>query len=330
MKTILITGGYGFIGSNFIRYALTNHRDWRILNMDAMTYAANPESVADLANHDRYEFIHANICSREDVRQCFAEHKPDGVIHFAAESHVDRSIVDAGEFVDTNVKGTLVLLESAKQFGVERFVHISTDEIYGELGLAGKFKETDVPKPNNPYSASKMAGEFFVQSYCHTYKLPAVIVRPSNNYGAFQHPEKLIPILILKALNDKPIPIHGDGSNIRDWLHVGDNCRAIDMLYERGRAGEIYNIGGDCEKQNVEVAKAVLDILGKPHSLIEYVTGRQGNDRRYALDIRKISGEIGWEPRVDFMHGLEDTIRWYKNNPEWLNVFNLKGYDTFL
>ncbi len=316
MKRILVTGGCGFIGSNFVRFELETYPDVQIRNLDLLTYAGNPENLADLAGNPRYRFIHGDIADRPLVEKVLAE-GTDAIVHFAAESHVDRSIQDSGPFVRTNVIGTQVLLDAAKAAGIGRYVQISTDEVYGSLGPTGLFTETTPLAPNSPYSASKAAADMLVRSYVHTFGFPAVITRCSNNYGPFQFPEKLLPLFISNAMADKPLPVYGDGMQVRDWIHVTDHCRAIDLVLRKGRVGEVYNIGGRCEKPNLEITRAILRLLGKPESLIRYVADRPGHDRRYAIDCSKIDRELGWRPQVSFDEGLADTIRWYQQHTDW-------------
>lgn len=316
MKTILVTGGAGFIGSNFVRYIL-NARNYRIINLDKLTYAGNLENLADLELHSNYLFIKGDICDRLLVEKIFQEEKIDAVVNFAAESHVDRSILGAKIFVETNVLGTQTLLDVAKVYGVERFLQVSTDEVYGSLGETGYFTEETPLAPNSPYSASKAGGDFLVRAYHETFKMPTLITRCSNNYGPYHFPEKLIPLMIVNALNDKPLPVYGDGLNVRDWLYVVDHCRAIDVVLHNGRIGEVYNIGGHNEKKNIDIVKLVLQKLGKPESLITFVKDRPGHDRRYAIDASKIERELGWKPQETFETGIEKTIAWYLDNRKW-------------
>jgi len=330
MNTILITGGCGFIGSNFIRYAFNQHDDWHIVNVDRLTYAGNPENLKDIESDARYTFIHGDICDKKLIGSVYREHKITGVINFAAESHVDRSIMDATVFFETNVKGTMVLLDAARQFGIERFLQISTDEVYGELGETGYFTEKSPLKPNSPYAASKASADLLVNTYYRTYSLPVLIVRSSNNYGPYQYPEKMIPLMIIRAMEGKQLPVYGDGTNVRDWLYVGDNCRAIDIIFKDGIAGEVYNVGGNMEITNINLVKKLLGILGKPESLISFVTDRPGHDRRYALDISKINEELKWESIGSFDNKLRETVQWYKDNaPWWKNVLNKNDYQDY-
>jgi dTDP-glucose 4,6-dehydratase len=317
MKRILITGGCGFIGSNFLRFELESYPELEVWNVDQLTYAGNPENLADLAGNPRYRFIHGDIADREQVNRGIGE-GVDAIVNFAAESHVDRSIHDSTPFVRTNVLGTQVLLDAAKGAGVGRYVQISTDEVYGSLGPTGLFTETTPLAPNSPYSASKAAADMMVRSYFHTFGFPAVITRCSNNYGPYQFPEKLIPLFITNALTDQPLPVYGDGMQVRDWIHVLDHCRAIDAVLRRGRVGEVYNIGGRCEKPNIEITRTILRLIGKPDTLIRHVTDRPGHDRRYAIDCSKIERELGWRSQVSFERGLADTIQWYREHSDWV------------
>ncbi|MBS1536357.1 MAG: dTDP-glucose 4,6-dehydratase [Bacteroidetes bacterium] len=315
-KTILITGGAGFIGSNFIRYIL-NESEAVVVNLDALTYAGNLENLADIEQNPRYKFVHGRIENRELVLHVCKQFNVEGIINFAAESHVDRSIIDAQPFVDTNITGTLVLMNVARELGLEKFVQVSTDEVYGSLGEQGEFTEDSQIAPNSPYSAAKSAADGFVRSFVHTYNFPAVITRCSNNYGAFQFPEKLIPLMILNALEGKQLPVYGDGKNIRDWIDVRDHSSAVWLAYNNGKNGEVYNIGAESERQNIEVVRAILALTGKREELITYVKDRPGHDRRYAIDSTKIRQELGWKPTVNFEDGLEQTVQWYRDNAEW-------------
>jgi dTDP-glucose 4,6-dehydratase len=317
MKNILVTGGAGFIGSNYVRYALDQHPDYVIVNFDALTYAGNLENLTSIEKNPRYRFVKGNICDRQAVEAAFQAHAIDGVVHFAAESHVDRSITGPSIFVDTNIVGTNVLLEAARKFGVEKFLHVSTDEVYGSLGAEGLFTETTPLHPNSPYSASKASSDLLVLAYQHTFGFPGVVTRCSNNYGPYQFPEKLIPLMIANALNDKPLPVYGNGMNVRDWLYVGDHCAALDCVLHTGTCGEVYNIGGNNEKPNIEIVKLILDVLGKPESLITYVKDRPGHDLRYAIDAGKMQRELGWSPQYTFEDGMKQTIRWYLENRQW-------------
>jgi dTDP-glucose 4,6-dehydratase len=318
MTTLLVTGGCGFIGSNFIRHILETEPDVSVVNFDALTYAGNLANLADLARSSRYRFVRGDITHREAVRAAFAL-GVQGVVHFAAESHVDRSIQDSGPFVRTNVMGTQVLLDAAREFKVERFVHVSTDEVYGSLGPTGAFTEQTPLAPNSPYAASKAAADLLVRSYVHTFGLPAMITRCSNNYGPYQFPEKLIPLFVTNLLNDQPVPVYGDGQNVRDWIHVGDHCAAVAAVWRKGRPGEVYNIGGRSERTNLELTCTLLESLGKPRSLLHFVPDRPGHDRRYAIDCSKIEKELGWRSLIPFEQGLRDTINWYRSNTAWVD-----------
>lgn len=322
MKTILVTGGSGFIGSNFVRYMLSRHEDVSVVNLDAMTYAGNPDNLTDIENDPRYSFIQASICDREKLTRVFDEIRIDGVVHFAAESHVDRSIAGPDVFVDTNVVGTQILLDVARESWKERldevrFVHVSTDEVYGSLGENDYFRETTPVSPNSPYSASKAGSDLFARAYYRTYGMPVMVTRCSNNYGPYQYPEKLIPVMIINALHDHPLPVYGDGLNVRDWLYVDDHCSAIDRVYAAGKPGEVYNIGGNNEKTNIEMVKTIIATLKKPDSLITFVGDRLGHDRRYAIDSSKIQKYLGWSPSVGFEEGIQRTITWYVENRQW-------------
>jgi dTDP-glucose 4,6-dehydratase len=322
---ILITGGCGFIGSNYVRYLLENDPQARVLNFDLLTYAGNLDNLADLTEDPRYSLVHGDITDRDRVREVVAE-GVGAVVHFAAESHVDRSIHDSGPFVRTNVLGTQVLLDAAREFRVPIYVQVSTDECYGSLGPSGAFTEQTPLAPNSPYAASKAAADLLVRSYVHTFGLPALITRCSNNYGPYQFPEKLIPLFITNLLNDQPVPVYGDGQQVRDWLHVRDHCAAIDLVRRRGRPGEVYNIGGRCEKTNLDLTYALLDILGKPRTLIRHVTDRPGHDRRYAIDCTKMESEFGWRPAIPFEQGLRETVAWYVEHADWVQAIRTGEY----
>jgi dTDP-glucose 4,6-dehydratase len=317
MRNVLVTGGAGFIGSNFVRFFLRTHPDVMVVNFDKLTYAGNLENLTDVADDPRYTFIRGDICNRGEVEVAFKEHGIDTVVHFAAESHVDRSILGASVFIQTNVLGTNVLLEVAKDFGVERFLHVSTDEVYGSLGATGKFVETTPLHPNSPYAASKASSDLVALAYQHTHGVPVIVTRCSNNYGPYQFPEKLIPLMIVNALNDKPLPVYGDGLNVRDWLYVEDHCTAIDVVFRKGKIGEVYNIGGNNEWKNIDIVKLILKNLGKPETLINFVKDRLGHDRRYAMDASKISRELGWRPEHRFEEGIVATIQWYLDHRSW-------------
>jgi len=334
MKTMLVTGGCGFIGSNFVRLALTRHPGLRLVNLDKLTYAGNLENLRDIEADERYRFVHGDICDGALLAELFAGEQIDTVVHFAAESHVDRSIVGPGEFIQTNIVGTFTLLEAARKAwggtapGTCRFLHVSTDEVYGSLGDSGYFTESTPYDPRSPYSASKASSDHLASAYYHTYGLPVMITNCSNNYGPFQFPEKLIPLVINNALHGKELPVYGDGRNVRDWLYVTDHCAAILEVLARGRAGETYNIGGNSEKQNLEVVTTICELLdqklgllpaGQPRTaLIRFVKDRAGHDRRYAIDAGKIRTELGWEPSLDFSSGMAQTIDWYLANREWM------------
>jgi dTDP-glucose 4,6-dehydratase len=318
MRRILVTGGAGFIGSNFVRMALSEHSDCFIVNLDKLTYAGNLENLAEFLEHKNHKFIKGDICDGPLVEKIIDEHKVDAIINFAAESHVDRSITEPKAFVEANVTGTLTLLGAARDKKLERFIQISTDEVYGALGPEGKFTEQTPLSPNSPYSASKAAADHLVRAFGHTWGLRYNITRCSNNYGPYQFPEKLIPLMINNAINDKELPVYGDGLYVRDWLYVYDHCTAIWQVLQKAPPGEIYNIGGCNEKANLEVVGLILNHLDKPKSLIKHVTDRPGHDRRYAIDASKIIGQLGWQPSVSFEEGINKTIDWYLNNTEWL------------
>ena len=327
---VLVTGGAGFIGSNFIRYALRNHPDWYVTNLDKLTYAGNLENLRDIEGSARYSFIRGDIADRGLVDTIFRENHFDLVVNFAAESHVDRSILDPAPFIDTNIKGTQVLLEASRQHGISKFVQVSTDEVYGSLGPADPpFTEESPLRPNSPYAASKAAADMMVRAYYKTYGVPSIVTRCSNNYGPYQFPEKLIPLMITNALEDKPLPVYGDGQNVRDWIHVEDHCRAIDLVIQGGQAGEVYNIGASCEMKNLDVVKAVLGVLGKPESLITFVPDRPGHDRRYAIDATKISTELGWKPRYRLLDVLPELVRWYQDNEAWWRRIKAGEYKNY-
>ncbi len=317
-KVLLVTGGAGFIGSNFIRYMLQAHPDLFILNLDALTYAGNPDNLKDIDRHPRYRFYHGDIADLKTVEEVFQK-GIDSIVNFAAESHVDRSITDPGVFVRTNVVGTQVLLDAARRHSVRKYVQVSTDEVYGSLGKEGYFTEETPLSPNSPYSASKAGGDLLVRAYHETYGLDINITRCSNNYGPWQFPEKLIPLMISKALSNEALPVYGDGLNVRDWLYVEDHCRAIDTVLQKGRKGQVYNIGGSNEKTNLEIVGEILKRLNKPESLISFVEDRLGHDRRYAVDSSKIQEELGWSPICQFEEGMKRTIDWYQMHPDWMD-----------
>jgi dTDP-glucose 4,6-dehydratase len=320
---IIVTGGCGFIGSNFIRLVLQTRPDWRVTNIDKLTYAGNPANLSDLAGNPNYKFFKADICDSAMMGEIITA-SPDAVVHFAAESHVDRSIAGPEIFVQTNVMGTQVLLEAARQAKVGRFLHVSTDEVYGSLGPTGLFSETTPLSPNSPYSASKTGSDLLVNAYHHTYGMDVVITRCSNNYGPYQYPEKLIPLLVTNLMDGKQIPIYGDGKNVRDWLHVEDHCAGILLALEKGKAGEAYNIGGNNEMENIRIAQKLLSLLGKDETFIRYVEDRLGHDRRYAIDASKIRRELGWTPRHDFESGIKSTVEWYQANEKWWRPLKTK------
>jgi len=317
MTTLLVTGGAGFIGSCFVRHELKKHPDYKIINLDALTYCGNIENLKDVENNPNYTFVHGNICDRNLVRDLIAQ--SDCVINFAAESHVDNSIKHPEIFIETNVQGTLNLLQASKELGVERYLQVSTDEVYGTLGKTGYFYETTPLAPNSPYSASKASADFLVRAYHETYGLPTLNTRCSNNYGPYQYPEKLIPFFISQLLKGEKVPVYGDGMNVRDWLYVYDHCEAIDVVLHSGKIGEIYNIGGHNEKTNMEITHLILKTMGKDESSIKYVEDRLGHDRRYAISNDKITSELGWKPSITFEEGIKLTINWYLNNIDWMN-----------
>jgi len=314
MEKILVTGGCGFIGSNFVRFFAEKHPKTEIVNLDKLTYAGRQENLDDLEGSQKYSFFKGDICNQGHVETAMKGCK--AVLNFAAETHVDKSIDDSDAFVRTNFEGVKVLLDEARKQGIEKFVQISTDEVYGQI-VEGSSKETDVLKPRNPYSSAKAAGELLAMSYFTTYGLPVMVTRSSNNYGPYQFPEKVIPLFVTNLLRGKKVPLYGEGKNIRDWLFVLDNCQAIDLVLEKGRPGEIYNIGGNQELQNIELTKRILKELGKGEEMIEKVEDRLGHDLRYSLDCSKIEKELGWKAKMDFEKGLHQTVEWYKNNQQW-------------
>ena len=332
MRKILVTGGAGFIGSNFVRMLLEEQPDSFVVNLDKLTYAGNLENLEGFLDNPNHKFIKGDICDSALIEKIFDEHKIDSIINFAAESHVDRSITGPKVFIETNVAGTLTLLEVARDKEIERFVQVSTDEVYGSLGPKGMFTEMTPLSPNSPYSASKAAADHLVKAFGHTWGLRFNITRCSNNYGQFQFPEKMLPLMINNALHDKELPVYGDGLQVRDWLYVYDHCTAIWKVLTEGKPGEIYNIGGCNEKTNLEVISLILGQLGKPKSLITHVADRPGHDRRYAIDATKIMNELKWKPSVTFEEGIVDTIQWYLDNQSWLaNVVSgdyQKYYDS--
>ncbi|MFK4437419.1 dTDP-glucose 4,6-dehydratase [Paenibacillus sp. RC21] len=325
---LLVTGGAGFIGSNFVLYMLKQHPDYEIVNIDALTYAGNLENLKSIETHPKHTFVKADITDAQAIDQLMQQ-GIDVVVNFAAESHVDRSILEPEVFVKTNVLGTQVLLDAAKKYNVTKFVQVSTDEVYGSLGETGLFTEETPLQPNSPYSASKTGGDLLVRAYHETFGLPVNITRCSNNYGPYQFPEKLIPLMISRALSDQQLPVYGDGLNIRDWLYVEDHCSAIDLVIHQGKLGEVYNIGGNNERTNVHIVKTVLEELGKPESLISYVQDRPGHDRRYGIDPTKTMNELGWKPRHSFETGIKETIRWYLDNKEWWTRIQSGEYQQY-
>jgi dTDP-glucose 4,6-dehydratase len=343
MKNVLVTGGAGFIGSNFVHRMLDKYPDYKIINVDALTYAGNLENLKDIVDNPNYVFIRADIRDREKIDDIFASYGIDTVVNFAAESHVDRSIVEPEVFLTTNIIGTQVLLDTAKKYwkinaddkyckefkpGV-KFLQVSTDEVYGALGETGMFVETMPLCPNSPYSASKASADMIVRAYHETFGMPVNITRCSNNYGPYQFPEKLIPLMINNCLNNKDLPVYGDGMQIRDWLHVADHCSAIDTVLHKGLDGEVYNIGGNNEKANIEIVKLIIKTLGKSEKLIKYVKDRPGHDRRYAIDNTKITFQLGWEPVYTFEKGIKETIEWYLNNTEWIENIVSGDYTNY-
>lgn len=323
---MLVTGGAGFIGSNFIRYMLDKYTDVNITNLDKLTYAGNLDNLALVENRPQYRFVRGDIADRQLVEGIITEYGIEVIVNFAAESHVDRSIEEPDLFVKTNVLGSQSLLEAAKRLNVHRFIQISTDEVYGSLGAEGYFTETTPLAPNSPYSASKASADLLVRAYHETYGMDVNIARCSNNYGSFQFPEKLIPLMITNALEDKTLPIYGDGLNIRDWLHVMDHAAAVELVIRNGKSGEVYNIGGHNERTNIEIVELIVERLGKPRSLIQYVQDRLGHDRRYAIDPSKIIGELGWKPLYTFDQGIEETIKWYLEHHQWVERIRTGAY----
>ena len=314
---VLVTGGCGFIGSNLVRSLRGARPDWTVVNFDKLTYAGNLENLVDLEGDRQHVFIKGDILNQEFVEHVLRVHHIDAVMHLAAESHVDRSILGPEAFTQTNVMGTQRLLEASRAVGIKRFIMVSTDEVYGSLGPTGAFREDSPLKPSSPYSASKTAADLLALAYTHTFGLDVVVTRCSNNYGPYQFPEKLIPLMISNALHDKPLPVYGDGLNVRDWLHVDDHCTALLLALEKGRSGEVYNIGGGSEQPNIEIVRRILKAVGKTEALIKYVADRPGHDRRYAIDPTKAMNELGYRPAHTFEAGLEDTVRWYVKNRAW-------------
>jgi dTDP-glucose 4,6-dehydratase len=328
---ILVTGGAGFIGSNFLNMLLSEDSpEFNVVNVDLLTYAGNLENLTAVEADPRYSFVKADISDPNSMRNLFEEYTPDTVVHFAAESHVDRSIEDASPFIRTNVMGTQVLLDYSMKYNIGRFLHVSTDEVYGSLREdEPAFTETHIISPNSPYAASKAASDHLVLAYHRTHGLDCVVTRCSNNYGPFQFPEKLIPLMIHNAMSDKELPVYGDGRNIRDWIHVDDHCRALLSVLNQGRPGAVYNIGGNAEVRNIEVVKEILRLLDKPESLINFVKDRPGHDHRYAMDISRISSELNWGPDMDFIGGLLSTVKWYQENQEWARRVISKEYQEY-
>jgi dTDP-glucose 4,6-dehydratase len=324
---ILVTGGAGFIGSNFIRYVLARHAADEVVNLDALKYAGNLETLADIADDPRYRFVHGDITDADITRE--AMQGAATVINFAAESHVDRSIEDPEAFLRTNVTGTLVLLQAARRVGVQRFIQISTDEVYGSLGGSGRFDESSPLRPSSPYAASKAAADLLALSFSTTYGVPVVVTRCSNNFGPYQFPEKVIPLFVTNALMDHPLPLYGDGMNVRDWIYVEDHCAALDLVLRGGRSGEVYNIGASNERTNLELTELILGVLDKPLSLIRYISDRPGHDRRYALDATKMRAEFSWRPMHTFDDALQRTVLWYRDNPTWWQRVKSGDYRTY-
>lgn len=327
MENVLITGGAGFIGSNFVHYVLAKYPDCKVVVFDKLTYAGNLDNLQDVADDPRYHFVRGDICDTELVQQVIQEHEIQSIVNFAADTHVDRSILEPGGFIQTDVYGTHVLLEAIKEFGLRRMVHVSTDEVYGSV-VEGSSVETDNLLPNSPYSASKAGGDLMCRAYHVTYGVPVVITRGSNNFGPHQYPEKVIPLFITNALDDKPLPLYGDGQNVRDWLYVLDHCEAIDLMWREGWDGEIYNVGSDDELTNLELTEMLLELMGKPRSLIQFVEDRPGHDRRYSLDSTKIH-QLGWRPRHDFEEALERTVHWYTENRWWWEKIKRGEYEGY-
>ena len=325
---VVVTGGAGFIGSNFVHLLLAERGDWQIICLDALTYAGNLANLESCLGNPNFRFVKGDICDPDTVEPILAD-GVEAVVHFAAESHVDRSILGCQEFIRTNIQGAQVLLDAVRQSNVRRFLQISPDEVYGSLGPDGYFTEQTPLAPNSPYSASKAAADLLVQAYHHTYGLPTLITRCSNNYGPYQLPEKLIPLFVTNLLADKQVPVYGDGMNVRDWIHVTDHCRAVLTVLEKGRPGEIYNIGGNSERANIEITRLLIELLGKDESMMEFVPDRPGHDRRYAIDASKIKNELGWEPQTDFTQGLQETIQWYIDNESWWQAIKSGEYLTY-
>lgn len=325
---LAITGGAGFIGSNFVRYMLKEYPSYSLLNLDKLTYSGNLENLADILENPRHQFLKVDICDRDKIVDAFSK-GVDAVVHFAAESHVDRSILDGSEFVRTNVLGTQCLLDAAREAGVQRFLHVSTDEVYGSAEDQQRFREDTPLAPNSPYAASKAGSDLIARAYHQTYGFPVVVTRCSNNFGPYQFPEKFIPLLISRALEDKSIPIYGDGLQVRDWIFVKDHCRALDAVLHHGREGQIYNVGAGNEWPNIEIARQILNILHKPESLLTYVQDRPGHDRRYSIDAGKIKTQLGWMTKTSFVEGLSMTIDWYVKNEDWRKRIQNQSYRSY-
>jgi dTDP-glucose 4,6-dehydratase len=323
---VVVTGGAGFIGSGFVRYILKHRPDVEVINFDLLTYAGNLRNVEEVSNDPRYQFVRGDIAKPDDVQNIFRNNKVDAVVNFAAETHVDRSIDDSSPFVRTNVLGTQCLLDQARIHNIQKFVQISTDEVYGSLGITGAFREDSPIDPSSPYSASKAGADLFAFSYYKTYGLPVVITRCSNNYGPYQFPEKLIPLMIMNAMENKPLPVYGDGKNVREWIFTDEHSRAVLMALERGKPGEVYNVGSGYEMPNIDVVREILRLLGKPESLIKYVKDRPGHDRRYAIDCSKIRREWNWSAEISFNEGLAQTIEWYRTHQDWIREIRDASY----
>lgn len=330
--TIIITGGAGFIGSNFVFHMLREHPQDRVICLDKLTYAGNLSTLVPVMGQDNFRFVKADICNRDAVYSLFEEEHPDVVVNFAAESHVDRSIENPAIFLETNIMGTAVLMDACRKYGIQRYHQVSTDEVYGDLPLDRPdlfFTETTPIHTSSPYSSSKASADLLVLAYHRTYGLPVTISRCSNNYGPYHFPEKLIPLMIINALHDKPLPVYGDGLNVRDWLYVEDHCRAIDLILQKGRVGEVYNVGGHNEMKNIDIVKLICKALGKPESLIHHVTDRKGHDRRYAIDPTKIHKELGWLPETKFADGIKKTIQWYLDHEDWWQPIISREYQQY-
>lgn len=332
MKSILVTGGAGFIGSNFVYYMLKKYPDYKIICVDCLTYAGNMSTLSDAMKNENFKFYKTNICDRDGIYEIFETEKPDIVVNFAAESHVDRSIENPEVFLQTNILGTQVMMDACRKYGIERYHQVSTDEVYGDLPLDRPdlfFTEETPIHTSSPYSSSKAGADLLVLAYHRTYGLPVTISRCSNNYGPYHFPEKLIPLMIANCLNDKPLPVYGEGLNVRDWLYVEDHCKAIDLIIHNGRVGEVYNIGGHNEMRNIDIVKLICKYLDKPESLITYVADRKGHDMRYAIDPTKIHNELGWLPETKFADGIKLTIDWYLNNREWWETIISGEYQNY-